>query len=785
MATSQDIELNNRLLALANTFAQGDQRIREGLKRMIGAQNDEIDQYEIFLDKSRQWNDKESKQKKETLLRLKKIELQEEATRQEYIDNLTRLRNTEQRLQQQRTSLQSRVARATTVQQQQQLRDHINSVNQQLADNQTATTRARNAYGAQFTVIKEAANQRKRIESQQLKLTSQWGSALRSNITNVLSTAVGKAFSPALLATALKDTLDAINIGSKTGGYGVGLNPFGDKASVFDAARLGMKPAEFIQMQAEMRRTILSTGRGMSEFVDGLNSAAKEYSDIILDPAERTKVAAQQLQMFTQSGIRFIKQDATAFAISMRKSAQVAGMMPEEFNTAIGDIIQSEETQTRLKAAASEMERRTILTGIQAQFAQNRAMGMTTEQAKAAAKALNKLAGQGPLERFRQAARLRAFGSAFGMGGESEQAARILIKGQRATADEQRQLQATLGNMSQVLSQSATGSMGAEIFATTLADKLQLGTLLGPTSPFNVTLSESVAPLASAAESMAKIPPELSRLVSMFNQLYSQATNNPLLTGAAGLLGMFGAGKVANFVGGKAASTFGRLVPGMGSSALGSAASATTAAQGATAASSTLRAVSMLSNTMKVLGPIASVGAGAIEGYEEYQQTGKTGRSVGKGLGTAAGGLAGGWGGAAAGAAGGALIGSMVPIVGTAAGAIIGGLLGAVGGGWGGGLLGGKAGAAAGSVFDEDEKQVQVEIKQASADTLDGIQKQVKQMDKSNDLLQTIADGQTKLIELNEKQLLTLGSDKDSSTSAMRGSRSSDNRFRSSYSYMG
>lgn len=750
MATPEDRELNAKMMAFAETIGKGDAKVRQSLEKMIDTSKDELEAYADHLKKMRSWDTKEGQQKLETLLRLKKIEDQESTVRQEfntkyekYVKGMTELQTKEAAA----AAAMVKAKASNNLKQQERYQKELDAVQQKAKGLQDSIEESRVAFNVQSSVMNKASAERKRVEADQLKKTTIWGDQSRSALQNVMESSVKRLFSSADVGKAIREGVSAVSLGAKTGGYGMAVNPFGSKTSVFGAAAMGLSPTEFIKMQAEMRRTILSTSGGLNTFVGGLKLASSQYKDIITDPAERTAVAAQQLEMFTKSGIRIVKEDAIAFGASMQKVAQVSGMAPLEFNSAMSSILDDESTQQRLKAAANEEDRRAIIKGTAEQFANSKAMGLTTEQAIAASKALNKLAGKGPLERYKQAAQVRAYGAAMGMGDEANQAASIISKGQRATPEEQAQLQATLGKMSGNLSKTATGDERGEIFATTLADKLQLSTLLGPSSEFNTSLAQAVSPLKGAEASMTKLSNTLIDAISTYQSMSAAVTKNPIITGAAGLA----AGLTGKRALSSAASKVGEMFGKGGGAAAGEAGAA--GSEVSTLAKVAGKSMGLLTKAAKVLGPVGAIAGGAFEGYDEYQQNGKAGAAVGKGVGAAAGGGLGAWGGAAAGAA----IGSVVPVVGTAIGAIIGGLAGGLGGGW----LGGKAGKSTGSMFDTSSTGQSAtdsptvvssqEIATATKQTSDGITNQLAKMNESNDYLKTIAESVQRSADLHEQ----------------------------------
>lgn len=749
MATSQaDIELNQRLMQLAGTLANGDTRIRNSLDNLIDVRTSEIETYQDMIDSRRDWINDEDKQMRARLVRLRQIELRHSELQKHYDDEKRRL--AAERLVLEKEELSDKAKKDANL---------AKLIRQQIQNKDSEIQMVEKRWKAEQQMLDKIQNERLNLESTELRATAAWSSRMRNTLGDAVKNLIGKVFDANNFRLAIEGGIKAVSSGAATGGYGISLNPFSDTPGIMAAASFGMNSEEFIKVQAEYRRSILAARSGLDDFVGGMKEVRSSMRDVLVEPADQAKYAAGQFDIMTKAGIRAVATDAARSEQWMRQFIKNTGQVPGQFNAAISEIVNDEGVLAKLRSQTTEQERRATIMGIQRQLALNTAMGMTTEQAKAAAKELNKLGGQKPLERFKQAARIRAFGAAMGMGGEADQAARILTLGQRATPEQQAQLQKIMGSMSEALTQTGTGSFGAEIFATQLADKLQLTTLLGPSSPFNTTLAKAVEPLQSSADSMAKLPPILSEAVSWMKQIQQSVMKNELITGGAGLLaGVFG-GKMITSLGG-------RLLGGVGSAAggLGGAASRligpSRMASLASAGGKILGTVGRVGTGLAGLGTVANIGEGVYNIAEGNKEEG-----WGELAGTALGGLLGGIGGAFFGGAG----------------AVPGALLGS--------SLGGQAGKWVGSLFADDEEEAQAKATSAltteAMNTTSGIQQQIKQMDDTNSLLTRLAENSERQIALQEKQMELTGS--VGSEIAITASRSSSNRtsnFRTRYGYV-
>jgi len=589
MAINQiDKELNDRLMSYANTLARGDRALEQTLKQQaksLGAvQQDVLEEYEEYLNKSRSWHGKEAEEAKARLLRLRKLERDAENAQQEGIEAKIKHNKLLKQIDAEQANLASgltNLSKAEVAKRRaalaQQKNDAINSFKE--------STKERTA---RYQLGQRAAGERRAFENKELSANAKWGNAFRSSLSSVGQMALNKAFSSLSVAQAVERlatiTFDTIKAGAKHG-TGVSINPFNENSAIstFGAARLGYDTKGWMEMinNPETQRAIRGSQRGLFEFTDGLKIAEKEFGNTIIDAKERSELARKNMELMSASGIRARSQDAVAFKNDMERIRLTTGESYEDFQKNIGSIAQDEDVRAQLKAATSEQERRAILEGISAQYAQNRAMGMTAEEAKNAAKALSKLAGEKPLERFKKAAKLRAFGAAMGMGGEANRLADLEIKGKRRTAQENQEYQQIAGQMSERLTQTGTGSYEGEIFATQLADKLQLEGMLGPNSPFNNTLGAAVKPLEEASKTLDRFPDALNKTMAEIHSMWSAVANNDLLTiGGGAALGIagtkYGGSILSNLFGGGAkaaegagavaggASKFGSLAKGAG-----------------------------------------------------------------------------------------------------------------------------------------------------------------------------------------------------------------------------
>lgn len=624
-----------------------------------------------------------------------------------------------------------------------------------------------------------------------------------------------------------------------------------------EALKRGLSGSQFQEMSMEMRQTVNAMGGTQNAFQQ-LDPAIDNFRKMTLDSASAMKMTVEATKYFANSGVKPTADNMEAYRQSLVQLTAQTGLQGDAAQAYFKDIASDADSISLLRRARKD-ERDGILASQRAMVLNAQAAGMNAEQAKEATKMLAGMVAQKPLDRLKQAAKIRALGGAMGIEG-SEEAAQGIIAGPRATAEQKQNIMQFSQNATNAMDASAQSGFSSELFATTLVDKLDLDRYFGQQSPFSTSLGDSLKPTIDVANKYGDIAQTqqgqvlgfLSKIKDGFDVVASgEHWSGLIYAGIGTIIALLAKGAIFDKLGGKLTDSLGKVF-GKGGAALeegavvgGNAigngaklgqtpeaiAKATSAADGLSLAgkgavagsageaatlNTAAKTAGLLAKSAKILGPIATIGAGAYEGYQDYKENGKAGSAVGTGVGTAAGGAAGGWAGAAGGAAIGGAVGSVVPIVGTAVGAIVGGVLGAMGGGAAGGTVGGWLGKKAGSAVDNigaPTNQVASPgaaagapvsspkpsnsdpavrsadatdaINAATAATATGIGQQVKQLGTSNDLLKLIADLSQKNVDLAEKQLIALTlTDTEKADQKTRGQLRKDNKFGSQYNYV-
>lgn len=333
------------------------------------------------------------------------------------------------------------------------------------------------------------------------------------------------------LASAVKQIYDQTK-----GEINRGVNVGNDFRRYKDIASLGLNPAEFVQATGEFRRAMLATG-GVTESLNTLKEASGEFIDSIADPKERTEFLLQNMDMLAKSGIKPTTAKIKQLGQSMEENRIISGETAAEYMSNIRDITESDSVQARLRMARDADERESILKGIQSRYAEFKALGMTTQQAKAAAGALQDMAKKGAKERLTEGAKLMQMMGAMGVEGGRE-AYELYNKGTARTKEDDARLSELLGNLSAAVDSAYGGTDGRAFTTEALAQQ----TGWGPEqlANFSRKLSGDVQKdikEGAAKEKEKQVSDAVVKGMDTLTQGLSQIANNPFIQGAAGILG--------------------------------------------------------------------------------------------------------------------------------------------------------------------------------------------------------------------------------------------------------
>lgn len=612
---------------------------------------------------------------------------------------------------------------------------------------------------------KEAADIQRSLSSK-TKLRDAAASRL-SKKTNILEEAVGKlgrgakvsstalTWFAATLTTQGRQLIKQYQAagGVIEGSGGLFSSLFGQQ---MDALKLGITGEDLQKVSSAHRQTINSMG-GTEQAFKELNPAVKRFLILTGDNNKAVEMAAKAAQHFAMNGVQPSANAVNRYTTDLVELHRRTGMGIEQAAELYSSISDDIESRDILRAARAD-EREAILASQRALVQQAIAAGMSADQAREAAKMLNKMVAAKPLDRLKQAAKIRAMGGAMGIAG-AEEAAQAVIAGKRATAAQQQAMSKFGQDMANAMDKSASQGLGTEIFASTLLEKMGLEEQYGKGSPFSTSMGESLKPVQSALnnlkdvsnDKMGQMVGELIKIKGMIGVFLSGNMFGGVIAAAvaAGITSVFGRG-LLDKLGGLVGRGGGSAGGGGGGGRAG-------------------KAGKLLKNAGKGgLVGLGVMGAQALAGEES---------TVGKVLNSNT----------VSGAGYGAMIGSVIPGVGTVVG-------GAVGGAIGGAMdiydwatkptemtpMTAQQRKGIGADIESDE-----EVKTATLTTADGISKQLAQMDTSNAMLKQLTELAQRQLEITEKQLVaaTLSErekvDVNNRSKLMQGSK-----FGSTYNYV-
>lgn len=354
-------------------------------------------------------------------------------------------------------------------------------LNKTLHEAVSASNKANQAHKAavqvQQDILPKMFGINKALTDQEAKVKSlKIGASLEKASNDIVEKLQGFAKAiPALLianaTAAVYETLKTARVEIKRQG-GVG------DTSQYQTGQLGVKRSEFAEMAGEYRRTMLAMG-GLGESigngataVEKLTAGQKEAFAITGDNAEATKLQVSFYDNLARNGIKPTVDRFKNFAASTKEIQTAWGITAGQFGDMIRDLTDDEASQQALRFANSEEERYNIVKNNQARLEEYKSLGMTSQQALAAAKAMNKMAGEGPMERYKKSMKLQMVMGAMGVSGGAEAAAIYRKNKKNRTKEEEAQLSGHLSNLSNVSStRMGSDNIGESMVAEQLGNK--------------------------------------------------------------------------------------------------------------------------------------------------------------------------------------------------------------------------------------------------------------------------------------------------------------------------
>lgn len=387
-----------------------------------------------------------------------------------------------------------------------------------------------------------------------------------------------------------------------------------------------------LQAISNQQRQVFNAMGGTKEALDELNPAFKRFQIMTADNGLALELAAEAAQHFAEHGVVPTEAALSAYTDDLDRMRTRLGIDYKQASAMFNEVASDAESIDILRSARAD-EREAILDSQRAYIENAVALGMTAQQAKDAAKMLNKMVAAKPLDRLRQAAKIRALGGAMGIAG-SEEAARALISGKKDAASKQALAEFNT-NMTNAMDSMAGQGLQSEIFASSLLEKLDLEQYFGKSSPFSTTLGPSLQAQADTLKNFQVASNKnegiiigwLSNIAGQMGLVASgKSWVGPVAGAIVGGLGLLlSKGLVKNLAG---------LLKGMGGAGAAEAGVAGGAAGGMWGKAKTVG---------RVLGraaPVVSTGFNVVEGVSDIA-AGKTGSGTGQLAGTAIGGVIG------------------------------------------------------------------------------------------------------------------------------------------------
>lgn len=559
------------------------------------------------------------------------------------------------------------------------------------------------------------------------------------------------------------------------------------------ALKYGLAGDEFAKITSANRQVINAMGGSKVAF-ETLNPSIDRFRILTGSMSEGVKLAAEAATEFAKKGIKPTMRGMDAYTNDIVALQRQTGMASRDAMAYFNEIASDADSIDLLRSARKE-ERESILASQRALVQQAIATGMSAEQAKEAAKMLNKMVAAKPLDRLKQAAKVRALSGAMGIAGGDE-AAQAIIAGKRATAEQKVALAKFSENAANAMDQAAGQGLGSEIFANALIDKLDLDQYYGKNSVFSTTLGDTMKPafgdlskqfVDASKDSTAQLVAQGALLLEQAKLIASgQHWGGVIASGVAAIVAMMMGGKIMGAVGNVAGKALqaGKNLIGAGGNAAGAAARGAGALEGGAAAGTAATAAAgkgagVLSK-VAAAGKVAGVAGSALDvgfGMHDLMQ-GKAqekmegwdmispmrwgmyaGDKINKGAESLMGGQS---------------IGSKVydwmhPDEGKALTQPV--------------PVKPKADPAADAAKKTADSNA--EIKVATMSSADSLAAQVKKMDSSNDILKKIADMTEKQLDLAERQLVALTmTDKERQNVDNKRALRKDSKFGAQYNYV-
>lgn len=282
--------------------------------------------------------------------------------------------------------------------------------------------------------------------------------------------------------SGLKELHRAIKSAGK---FGVSLDPV-------TAVLTGLSLDELPELQGKLKQTALSIGgmeslnRILKKSMDGTDTEFVLLSGGLANASKALGNMADNVRKMGDNTIDTNKAIDDEKEMFKKFQSQI-GMTIESFNDMTTEIINDTDIRNQLMRLDMK-QRKLYIDNIRITQLNNMVKGLETEQTKAVVKTLTEFANLDPKERLKQAAKVRVLGGVIGMSKEANEVARLLMKNNR-TSEENNML---IENMSKIQSKSMQdmSNINKEFVLSRILNSQELNKLFGPNSSIaNLSLS--------------------------------------------------------------------------------------------------------------------------------------------------------------------------------------------------------------------------------------------------------------------------------------------------------
>jgi len=346
---------------------------------------------------------------------------------------------------------------------------------------------------------------------------------------------------------------------------------FGDTLKTLDrtwrAAKMGIDPGLISELQAQNRASVLAMG-GAAKWADTLSESQQKLYKYTGDNTEAARLAADAMQTMRIAGINATTAGMESYAGELVKIHKMTGMVLPEVGVMIRRFTETDEIRSKLLSTQNKQRRQGMMMEITQRHQLLVGMGMMTEQAEAAARTLDAIAGKGPRERMKEAAQAAAALGALGMGAEGAELQKIMQKGLRASPAEQKRAAEILGEAQGKMSAAQMGDLSKEMAYSAVIQKTGLDGVMKQFGILGDPLNEGVSTAKTEGEKSTAIVSSLQNIEKIMgfikdNPYWKLALGSLSFIGTtlATMLAMKGMGKLG----------IGNMAAGMGGGVAGAA----------------------------------------------------------------------------------------------------------------------------------------------------------------------------------------------------------------------